>query len=188
MGLDMYLRAQKYVSGWRHNEPDETNEFERLVEMFGMDDFITDASPSAYVEFTIGYWRKANHIHSWFVRECQGGRDECQATDVSIEDLRRLRDVCLQVMASTKLVPGMLYAGTTHDASGSIHKYEPGQVIEDTELAEELLAPVDGFFFGSTDYNQYYWDDLKLTLQVIDKCIALDKAPGYWNFVYQSSW
>lgn len=188
MGLDMYLRAEKYVSGWKHNDDGELNEWERLVSMFGMEDFVTEGSPSGNVQFTIGYWRKANHIHSWFVRECQDGRDECQPTDVSIEKLRELRDVCLQIMASTKLVPGEYKVGTTYMAGTTTVDYEQGKVMEDTTLAEELLAPESGFFFGSTDYTQYYWQDLEDTLTFIDKCIALDKAPGYWNFIYQSSW
>lgn len=186
----MYLRAQKYVSGWQHNDDAELNEWERLVDMFGMQDFITDGSPSGYVEFTVGYWRKANQIHSWFVRECQGGVDECQPTEVEIDKLKELRAVCLQVLSSTQLVPGEVMTGIIYDAEhpkGAV-QMEPGQIMADPTVAHQLLEPEEGFFFGNQDYNEWYWQQLQHTLKVIDKCIALEKAPGYWSFIYQSSW
>ena len=190
MGLDMYLRAQKYVSGWRHNPDEETNEYERLVEMFGMGEFVTDDSPSAYVEFTVGYWRKANQVHSWFVRECQGGVDECQATDVAIEQLVDLREVCLRVLASTKLVPGQVIHSVLYSnehPKGAV-QMQPGQIMEDPTEAERWLAPEDGFFFGNQDFDEGYWQDLQRTVAIVDRCLLLNDTPGYWSFVYQSSW
>jgi hypothetical protein len=191
MGLDMYLTAQKYIGGWRHAPDGERNEFERLVELFGMEKFVTDASPGAYVEFTVGYWRKANHIHSWFVRECQDGVDECQKTVVDIDQLKELRDVCLRVMASTKLIPGTVHTGTVYSKahpSGAV-MMEPGQIMEDPTVAHELLEPEEGFFFGSQDYDEGYWEDLRRTVEVIDRCIHLSQREGeYWDFQYRSSW
>lgn len=35
------------------------------------------------------------------------------------------------------------------------------KVLKNHELAEELLPTVSGFFFGSTDYDNYYFDDVK---------------------------
>ncbi len=137
MGLDMYLRASKYVGGWRHSTDGERNEYERMVELFGMTDYVDDGSPSIDVSFTVGYWRKANQIHSWFVRECQKGVDDCRATHVSIAELKDLQAMCLRVMASTGPVP---------------------------------------------------FDPYAATVTIVDKCIALDKAPGWWEFIYQSSW
>ena len=34
------------------------------------------------------------------------------------------------------------------------------QVLEDHSKAEELLPTEDGFFFGSTDYDKYYFEDV----------------------------
>ena len=66
------------------------------------------------------YWRKANAIHNWFVTNCQGGRDECQLTYVSREDLTKLRDLCREVLASKcaeKLPPtsGFFFGSTDVD-------------------------------------------------------------------------
>lgn len=35
------------------------------------------------------------------------------------------------------------------------------QVLENHELAEELLPTQSGFFFGSTEYDEYYFEDVK---------------------------
>lgn len=168
MGLDMYLRAEKYVSGWQHNKDEEVNEYERLVSLYGMEDFVLEQSPSAFVQFTVGYWRKANQIHSWFVRECQGGVDECQPTDVSIDKLKELQGLCQHALGVRQKV-GVNVKAARHTAI-------------------EVLPPTSGFFFGSEDVDEWYWEQLEATVTVVNKCIALNKAPGYWSFIYQSSW
>lgn len=48
-----------------------------------------------------------------------------------------------------------------------------------------LLAPRAGFFFGSTEIDEYYWEDLRDTIDQLDKVLAL---PEYIDLVYQSSW
>jgi hypothetical protein len=60
------------------------------------------------------------------------------------------------------------------------------QVIDDPDLAEGLLPTEDGFFFGSTEYGQYYMEDLEYTVEQIDK--LLDPKYERWDFSYHSSW
>jgi hypothetical protein len=60
----------------------------------------------------------------------------------------------------------------------------PGRVLN-SALAEELLPTASGFFFGSTEYNEWYIDDLKNTIEQLDKCLAL---PDDVEFEYHSSW
>ena len=53
--------------------------------------------------------------------------------------------------------------------------------------AKVLLPTSSGFFFGSTEYNEYYFDDLrdtKLILKDVLKKATLDN----WQLSYQSSW
>ncbi len=35
----------------------------------------------------VGYWRKANQIHNWFVKNVQGGVDDCGYYGVTKEKL-----------------------------------------------------------------------------------------------------
>ena len=46
------------------------------------------------------------------------------------------------------------------------------KVLTDHTLAEELLPTCSGFFFGSTEYDDCYFEDV---LQVLDVCESLLK-------------
>ena len=54
------------------------------------------------------------------------------------------------------------------------------------EMAEETLPTADGFFFGSTEYDEWYWNDIEGTVQGLDK--ALEAFDDKWHFYYRSSW
>ena len=45
-----------------------------------------------------------------------------------------------------------------------------------TAAASELLPTSEGFFFGSQEYDEYYFEDLKNTKKQIDKIIAYQIA------------
>lgn len=137
MGLDMYLRASKYVSGVEFGQRDgeyyrEPNpEFAPLLEIAGLDkDDIRTDLPGGSIEFTVAYWRKVNSIHQWFVDNCAQGEDDCRPIYTPRERLEELRDL-------------------VHEAL--------------TERDPDLLPPQGGFFFGSTDTDEYYWKDLEET-------------------------
>jgi hypothetical protein len=52
-----------------------------------------------------------------------------------------------------------------------------------------LLPTKSGFFFGNTDINEYYWDQLTYSRNVLDKALKdLFYSEGDWSFYYQSSW
>lgn len=42
-------------------------------------------------------------------------------------------------------------------------------VLEDNDLARELMPTAPGFFFGSTDYDEYYFDDLESIIEAISE-------------------
>ena len=60
------------------------------------------------------------------------------------------------------------------------------EVLNDRSKAGTLLPPQAGFFFGSTDFDSYYWHDLKETKERLEKLLA-HEMPGWW-FEYHSSW
>jgi hypothetical protein len=42
------------------------------------------------------------------------------------------------------------------------------KVLENHELADELLPTVSGFFFGSTDYDEYYFQNVERVKNYIE--------------------
>ena len=59
---------------------------------------LNSKSPVSAVVIETAYWRKANAIHSWFVRECQGDVDNCGKYYVSREKLEKLKSTCESVL------------------------------------------------------------------------------------------
>lgn len=145
MGLDMYLKAERYI--W-YNEEDVGAEVKQAFPE------LPEGAKIKSVEAEVGYWRKANAVHKWFVDNVQGGVDECQKSSVSREDITQLRDICQKI-------------------------------IDDSALASKLLPTQEGFFFGNTEYNDWYIEDLKETVKICDTALAL---PDQWELYYQSSW
>lgn len=48
------------------------------------------------------------------------------------------------------------------------------------------LPPQGGFFFGNTDINDWYWEDLRSTADGLERVLA--EFPEQWEFEYHSSW
>lgn len=62
------------------------------------------------------------------------------------------------------------------------------QVLDDNALAGELLPPSEGFFFGTTDITNYYFDDLRATVEALDAALEFSLRDRWATFTYQSSW
>lgn len=61
------------------------------------------------------------------------------------------------------------------------------RVLENKELAKDLLPTVNGFFFGGLDYDEEYFQDLENTVERFEKILAMPDI-NEWQFIYQSSW
>lgn len=158
----MYLHAKKYVNKIDWNATGKRTDkgytvvpqFTKIIASAKMADVATNDIHGVSVEVVTAYWRKANQIHSWFVKNVQDGVDECLEYRVSVEQLRELLGTC-QMALSTK---------------------DPS-----------LLAPQGGFFFGGTDIDEYYWGDIKDTIEQMERILATPDIDGY-SFSYRSSW
>ena len=137
----------------------------------------------------VGYWRKANQIHSWFVNNVQDGVDDCEYHhEVTKEILEELLSICKNVLASCELVDGEITNGYTHNEDGTKNPIiEYGQYVKDPSVAAELLPSADGFFFGSTDYDEFYVDDIKSTINIITKVLETTDFEKQMIY-YVSSW
>lgn len=112
----------------------------------------------------IAYWRKANAIHGWIVRNVADGVDECQRIPMSREVLRDLVLRCKRVLLEFA-------------ASGEIEE----------AAKREDLAPTGGFFFGSYDMDEWYRQDLEETIEQIEKMLNAKELESA-SFFYQASW
>lgn len=55
-------------------------------------------------------------------------------------------------------------------------------------MAGDILPPQLGFFFGSQDIDEWYINDMKYTVEMLDKIIS-NVSPDEWpTFIYQASW
>ena len=61
------------------------------------------------------------------------------------------------------------------------------RVLQDKDNAQALLPPEEGFFFGGTDIDQYYFDDINHTIESIEKLLAMPFIDDL-SFEYHSSW
>jgi hypothetical protein len=59
------------------------------------------------------------------------------------------------------------------------------KILDNNELAEKLLPTASGFFFGGTEYDQWYFNDIEETIKIIDNALLM---PKQWDFNYRSSW
>lgn len=61
------------------------------------------------------------------------------------------------------------------------------QAFDNSDKREELLPTKSGFFFGSTEYDQFYLGDLVHTVKELDK--LLEQHNNFLNdYYYRSSW
>lgn len=59
------------------------------------------------------------------------------------------------------------------------------KALAEPTLASDLLPTANGFFFGTTDYDKWYWEGLTYTANTIDKLLTMSND---WDFEYSSSW
>jgi len=59
-------------------------------------------------------------------------------------------------------------------------------VTEQPAMAGDVLPTQQGFFFGSYDYDDWYMEDMKNTVEQIDNILAASNE--YSDFIYRASW
>lgn len=162
MGLDMYLHSLPRIPGKslddvlvvanqvRHREALAPELLEQIKP------HIVKGRYSYTIVTEIGYWRKANHIHRWFVENVQNGEDECNPHEVTKEHLEKLLDVC-------------------------------HQALELKGMARKLLPTQNGFFFGNSDYGDWYYDDIRTTINTASHALH-DTNFEERHLFYVSSW
>ena len=85
----------------------------------------------------VAYWRKANAIHKYFVDNVQDGIDDCRYHNEVTKEI--LEDLLERC----------------------------GKALNNHDLAPELLPRCSGFFFGGTNYDEWYFRDIEETFNYI---------------------
>lgn len=125
------------------------------------DDYIINKEETAYVvqgEYEVAYWRKANQIRLWFVDHIE---------EFSIND------------------NGEYYKVTRELLEDLI--YDCRYVLDNHDEADSILPTSSGFFFGNTDYDEWYFNTLEDTIK---KCNNVLNETDWDNevVVYTESW
>ncbi len=192
MGLDMYLTEEVYISRYDHMQNDSARkeEYHRAEVILKAAKLVMPDNNGLYVRATVVYWRKANAIHNWFVANVQAGKDDCEQHDVGVEQLTTLVALCREVLAKVKMESGIIINGY-HMGPDTDGEWKPniedGDVVANPEIAHELLPTSEGFFFGSTAYNEWYVRTLMDTIVLVDAALT-NAADDFPDFAYRSSW
>ena len=162
MGLDMYLAVRLSLYSGEYRAPDK----EAVAQLRALSIFegvpTCDNADAIELKVDVMYWRKANHIHNWFVTNCQDGNDDCGRYHVGREQLVELDRLASEVFMS-----------------------------QSPTVAAEKLPSTAGFFFGGTDYDEHYFEDCRHTMTGLKKLLELSEPGGpleKWSFEYTSSW
>lgn len=136
----------------------------------------------------VGYWRKANQIHNWFVNHVQDGEDDCNYHhECTKEILEELLDTCEKVKQIAVLKPGKVVNGQTLINGKWKNCYEDGEVIVNSDEIAALLPTQGGFFFGETEYDNWYMRGVEDTIDILTRVLEttdFEKEMVY----YVSSW
>lgn len=154
MGLDMYLSKKTFIgANYQHRNVNAKVE----IKIEGKEVKI-DPKRISYIVEAAAYWRKANHIHNWFLQNCLDEYvDDCRPIYVGKEKLNELLSVCKKVLDKM-----------------------------DNDYSEEHLPVMEGFFFGSSEYDEFYYSDIKETIEMLEP--LLKESDKHSEFEYQASW
>lgn len=142
MGLDMYLTGDRFI--WTDDA------IRKKAQALEKCPYKVES-----IRYEIGYWRKANAIHKWFVDNVQDGNDDGGTYYVDKSQLEEL-------LEKVKL---------------ALKSDNPG----------EFLPTQPGFFFGTYEYDDWYYSSLKDTKKIIEKFLNFKDKDKY-DLYYHASW
>ena len=107
------------------------------------------------------YWRKANSIHNWILKET-GTPSDFNAGDNGIE---LTKDMLVKFVEQAETV--------LRDKSD--------------ETSERFIPSCSGFFFGNTAYDEWYYKDIEDTAEKFKQLISTFDFESY-ELVYSCWW
>lgn len=156
----------------------------------GLDHSLTIRDPKGQ-EVVNFQWRKRNHFHKWWVDRYPDGDNggaKVEGADI-LEFYVACRDVLLSLNKGeldTQTVPnGETYTRET----GWVKHTRQATKFKNIEVAEELMPPQAGFFFGPTVIDDWYYQSLQDVVDKIKPFIDdLEMKPDSYDGQYGSWW
>ena len=102
----------------------------------------------------VQYWRKANAIRGWFSSNLEGFEDNAR-TGVTHQDLKNLLAACQELL-----------------------KHKDDSDIEET-IQDNSLCPTEGFFFGGTAIDEWFWSEIETTSEMLSGLNLEDETYEY---------
>lgn len=165
MGLDMYMSARKYVRrhNWDRVDDEVTKEINPLFTKF------VDAIDANDVVEPDGFSGISVDIPFAYWRKANAIHGWI------VDNCAEGVDECQRIYLSPPHIEQLL----------GVCK----EVLENKDAASELLPPSSGFFFGSQATDEWYFEDIKYTVEVLEKAIKIIKDENQeYDFYYQASW
>ncbi len=180
MGLDMYIELRKefYKTYLTKGEIKEKSYLEHYgdykyasmpeeLKEFGELNAGRDASKliKETCTYPVGYFRKFNALHKWIDRHSENGVENCKEIELDEDTIDDLICTLEKVLEA-------------HDEASS----------------RELFPTTEGFFFGSAEYDEYYYTDCADALELfkkIRKILQKDTCPAGvepYKVLYKAWW
>lgn len=128
------------------------------------------------------YWRKANAIHRFFEQHVANGYlENCERVRVPKRAIKELYSRCKQVKESldaqeketVQIMVGNKYKTDPETGERAvIPVYSNLEVYTNTDVAKNLLPPQNGFFFGDTRIDEYYYQNIIDTMNMCKKILT----------------
>lgn len=163
MGLDMYLSARKYVEKVDWNKMRE--DFNQSYSDVTLPNFSTIVETAGLEKLATDIYGVSVSVTALYWRKAN------QIHNWFVNNIQNGNDNCGEYYVSHEKLDELL--NTCNEALAS---KDP-----------KVLAPAEGFFFGSTDIDQYYWEEIKRTIKGL-KAIKKHKDYDNLSFYYSSSW
>lgn len=155
----MYLKAKKYVFGWQRRDEAETDEVKQHGRLL----------------------------------EALGLTNE----DVKYESIK---SITIKVGVAYWRKANQIHRWFVENVQNGLDDCEPNEVsreqlqtlLDECKAALESkssdnLPPKSGFFFGSTEVDEWYWQGIKETVEQLEFVLNNPKFKD-WTFEYTSSW
>lgn len=152
MGLDMYLTRKHHIANYEHDKKGQKLAA-AICKAMGFTDTKLYEQGSFNLEVPVAYWRKANAIHGWFVKNVQNNKDDCGEYYVPKEKLIELRDLCKAILNGKedkgKMPPqeGFFFGNTTDE------EYYRDDLNDTIEQIDAVLSSPDNNKYATFQYS-----------------------------------